>query len=128
MTPVSAPKVTEISVNPDFFHILSATATEVILLGEADDDEFSPAVITVARATYLSALTAWMDDKAGYRERTGYFAGVGHIRFTRVKATGEAVLLNPREIYPWRGAANVDTMVNALAYTACGFEVDMEHG
>lgn len=125
-------KHSSISVNPDDRHILSATDTEAILLGQDDDD--ASCILHVSRDVYFQAMTAWLDHKADYMKRwDGEFCGVGNIYFDGSLVKDQHGWLNsvtfglkepPDDIddEAWNHKTKVET------YTAEEFDIDMEHG
>jgi hypothetical protein len=122
--------MTTVSVNPDDFHILSATATEAVLKGSVDNEVShtdTPCVLIVKRAVYFAALTAWLDGKTDYASRTGgSFCGVGRIYFEAKLKKKSSHHLRVHAI----DAAEDDDgqMVGCDSYSANTFDVDMEHG
>lgn len=116
--------VKSVHVNPDTKHILSATATDVILLGR-DGDEFETCIALVPRETYLAAVVAWLDYKARYFKHTREFAGAGYIRFTDPKPTDKSFHLNE---YPDDDGEVIVRTIRPSVFTATVFEIEMEHG
>jgi hypothetical protein len=108
--------MTEITINPDYRYILSATESEVMLDGFDDDIE---CVLRVSRETYFAAITAWLDNKMDYACRyNGEYCGVGSIEFEGQRDYKQKAYLNDRKGNP----------VPANVYTADKFSIDMEHG
>ena len=77
------------TISTEFSGVLAATPLEVILRGRqyaATVDEPIDCVVHVTRELYISAVTAWLDQKAIYFAAYKTFCGVGTIDFERLTA------------------------------------------
>ena len=129
--------MTEISINPDHHHILSADAKRVILLGYVDTGDKAPGdddeacVLMILRGDYFAALDEWLDRKADYN-RNGEFAGIGALVFEEAKlsrAKHHVARHLLEDASNWDGSdTRWHEMIDVRTFTATQFFVDMEHG
>ena len=114
----------------DSDHILSAMPENIVVLRCSNYDIEEDVVVYITRELYHKIIDAWLDDKQGYYEREGHYAGVGQVSLENLSELPKKYQVNllywvkdEKEEFGER-AEYKPTRV----FTSDSFIVDMEHG